>query len=86
MKLRFLMSYHRKNLVRDKEIGKILIYLETHCTERVWVIAEGECSLKMQCGYVFMGWVISQAQETPGVTGKFGLGIQNEAGKRLIEF
>ena len=24
--------------------------------------------------------------ETPGVTGKFGLGIQNEAGKRLIEF
>ena len=25
-------------------------------------------------------------QETPGVTGKFGLGIQNEAGKRLIEF
>ena len=26
------------------------------------------------------------SQETPGVTGKFGLGIQNEAGKRLIEF
>ena len=25
-------------------------------------------------------------QETPGVTGKFGLGIQNEAGQRLIEF
>ena len=25
-------------------------------------------------------------QETPGVTGKFGLGIQNEAGLRLIEF
>ena len=26
------------------------------------------------------------SQETPGVTGKFGLGIRNEAGKRLIEF
>ena len=26
------------------------------------------------------------SQETPGVTGKFGLGIQNEAGQRLIEF
>ena len=26
------------------------------------------------------------SQETPGVTGKFGLGMQNEAGKRLIEF
>ena len=25
-------------------------------------------------------------QETPGVTGKFGLGIQNEADQRLIEF
>ena len=26
------------------------------------------------------------SQETTGVTGKFGLGIWNEAGKRLIEF
>ena len=26
------------------------------------------------------------SQETPGVIGKFGLGIQNEAGQRLIEF
>ena len=26
------------------------------------------------------------SQETPGVTGRFGLGAQNEAGQRLIEF
>ena len=26
------------------------------------------------------------SQETPGVMGKFGLGVQNEAGQRLIEF
>ena len=26
------------------------------------------------------------SQETPGVTGKFGLGVQNEAGQRLLEF
>ena len=26
-----------------------------------------------------------RSQETPGVTGKFGLGVQNEAGQRLIE-
>ena len=26
------------------------------------------------------------SQETQGVTGKFGLGVQNEAGQRLIEF
>ena len=26
------------------------------------------------------------SQETPRITGKFGFGIQNEAGQRLIEF
>ena len=26
------------------------------------------------------------SQETPGVTGKFGLRVRNEAGQRLIEF
>ena len=25
-------------------------------------------------------------QQTPGVTGRFGLGVRNEAGQRLIEF
>ena len=37
-----------------------------------------------------MGTVVNLSkvgsQETPGVTGKFGLGVQNEAGQRLIEF
>ena len=27
-----------------------------------------------------------ERQETPGVTGKYGLGVWNEAGQRLIEF
>ena len=26
------------------------------------------------------------SEETPGITGKFGLGVRNEAGQRLIEF
>ena len=26
------------------------------------------------------------SQETPGVTGKFGLGVQNEAGQKQVEF
>ena len=26
------------------------------------------------------------SQDTPGVTGKFGLGVQNKAGQRLTEF
>ena len=27
-----------------------------------------------------------EVKKTPAVTGKFGLGVQNEAGQRLIEF
>ena len=27
-----------------------------------------------------------RSKETPGLTGKFGLGVQNEAGQRLTEF
>ena len=27
-----------------------------------------------------------ESQEIPGVTGKFGLGVQNEAGQRLLQF
>ena len=34
-----------------------------------------------------MDWIAKiGSQETPGVTGKFGLGIWNEAGQRLIAF
>ena len=29
---------------------------------------------------------MGRSQEIPGVTGKFGLGVQNEAGQRLREF
>ena len=34
----------------------------------------------------FSGNVKVGSQETPGVTGKFGLGVWNEAGRGLIEF
>ena len=30
--------------------------------------------------------IVKTVQETPGVTGRFGLGVQNEARQRLIEF
>ena len=37
--------------------------------------------------FIIGGWNAKVgSQETPGVTGKFGLGIQNEAGQRLIDF
>ena len=40
----------------------------------VWLFIIGDCNAKVG------------SQETPGVTGKFGLEVQNEAGQRLIEF
>ena len=37
--------------------------------------------------FIIGGWNVKvESQEIPGVTGKFGLGIQNEAGQRLTEF
>ena len=37
--------------------------------------------------FIIMNWNPKVgSQETPGVTGKFGLGVQNEAGQRIIEF
>ena len=37
--------------------------------------------------FIIGDWNVKvQSQEVPGVTGKFGLGIQNEAGQRPTEF
>ena len=37
--------------------------------------------------FIIGGWHAKLgSQEIPGVTGKFGLGVQNEAGQRLTEF
>ena len=37
--------------------------------------------------FIIGGWNEKiKSQEVAGVTGKFGLGVQNEAGQRLIEF
>ena len=48
MRLRFLMSHRRKNLVRNKVIGKKWIYLERNSLYRVLSSLEGEASLKIQ--------------------------------------
>ena len=77
------MSHCRKNLLRDKVIGKKCIYLgrntlyrqnvghlrnqewpwEKYTPQtRVWAALEGECSLKMWCGYVL--WLGSAGKES----------------------
>ena len=46
-----------------------------------------ELTLKEDVIFIIGNWNAKLgSQETPGVTGKFGLGIRNEAGQRLIEF
>ena len=46
-----------------------------------------ELTLKKDVLFIIGDWNATVlSQETPGVTGKFGLGVQNEAGQRLTEF
>ena len=46
-----------------------------------------ELTPKKDVLFIIGGWNAKVgSQETPGITGKFGLGIRNEAGQRLIEF
>ena len=46
-----------------------------------------ELTLKKNVLFIIGDWNAKVgSQETPGVTGKFGLGVQNEAGQMLIEF
>ena len=52
-----------------------------------WPWMRGISLLPLFLTFSGMDWDAKEgSQETPGVTGKFGLGIQNEAGQRLIEF
>ena len=45
-----------------------------------------ELTSKKDVLFIIQNWNAKVgSQETPGVTGKFGLGIWNEAGQRLIE-
>ena len=46
-----------------------------------------EATPKKRCPLLHKGWNAKVgSQETPGITGKFGPGVHNEAGERLIEF
>ena len=46
-----------------------------------------ELTLKKYILVIIGDWKVkAESQEIPGVTGKFGLGVQSEVGERLIEF
>ena len=65
------------NLIHETEVERFYEDLQNllelkHKKDVLFIIGEGNAKVG--------------SQETPGVTGKFGLGIQSEAGQRLIEF
>ena len=50
-------------------------------------VSSRSCTPKKDVLFIIGDWNANVgSQETPGVTGKFGFGIQNEAGQRRIEF
>ena len=52
-----------------------------------WIQDLLELTLKKDILFIIGDWNAKVgSQESPGVTGKFGLGMRNEAGQRLIEF
>ena len=78
----------------NHSISRIQVYAPTSNTEEAEVEQFYEdlqvlLELTPKKDVLFIRWDWNAkvgSQETPGVTGKFGLGVQNEAGQRLIEF
>ena len=53
----------------------------------LWRPARPSRTPKKDVLFVIGGWNTKvESQDTPGVTGKFDLGVQNEAGQKVIEF
>ena len=75
-------------------IQVIQVYAPTNNTEEAeveWFYEDLqdllELTLKKDVPFIIGDWDAKVgSQETPGVIGKFGLGVQNEAGQRPIEF
>ena len=62
--------------------GQIVFFTARLCTSTIL-----ELTPKKDVLFIIGDWNAKVgSQETPGVTGKFGLGVQNESGQRLIEF
>ena len=72
-------------------ITVIQVYAQTSNAEEAEQFYEDlqdllELTPKKDVLFIIGDWNAKEgSQETPGVTSKFGLGIQNEAGQRLIE-
>ena len=65
----------------------IQVYAPTSNAEEFYEDLLLELTIKKDVLFIIGDWNAKVgSQETPGVTGNFGLGVQNEAGQRLIDF
>ena len=65
----------------------IQVYAPTSNAEEAKWFYEDPQDLKKDVLFIIGDWNAKVwSQESPGVTGKFGLGVQNEAAQRIIEF
>ena len=72
-----IQVYAKTTDAEEDKVGQFYEYLQ-HLLE---------LTLKKYVLFIIGNWNAKVAsQDTPGVTGKFGLGAQNEAGQKLIEF
>ena len=86
------MSVHFQG--KPFNIMVIQVYAQTSNAEEAeveWVYEDLqdrlELTRKKDVLFIIGDWNVKVGnQETPGVTGKFGLGVWDEAGPRLIEF
>ena len=69
-----IQVYTLTSNAEEAEVEDLQVFLELTCKKKdiLFIIEDWNAKLG--------------SQEIPGVTGKFGLGVQNEAGQRLIEF
>ena len=81
------MSQYRKTVSLIQHIGIYSSNAEEAEVERFYEDLQDLLAPKKDVLFIMGDWNAKVgSQETPGVIGKCGLGIWNEAGQRLIEF
>ena len=89
-----VLGYNLKHdrMISVRNITVIQVYAPTSNGEEVeveWFYEDLQDLLIPKTDFLFITGDWNEtvgSQEIPGVTGKFGLGVQNEAGQRLTEF
>ena len=79
VKLRFLVSHHRKNSERDNVVSKKRIYSDSErsaCHRRSVSHRRGRVWLQNVARLVFIGWIISYANEWEGYSNYFLEGVE----------